>query len=42
LLLFAEQERVRREMPQLELSTSELQKAALSLYRSAGYASLRQ
>lgn len=41
MLLFAEQECIRREVSRLELSTSELQKAALSLYRSAGYELLR-
>jgi putative acetyltransferase len=41
MLLFAEQECIRREARRLELSTSELQKAALSLYQSAGYELLR-
>jgi putative acetyltransferase len=41
MLLFAEQECLRRGACRLELSTSELQKAALSLYQSTGYELLR-
>ena len=41
LLLFAE-ECIRREVSRLELSTSELQAAAVSLYRSSGYELLRK
>jgi putative acetyltransferase len=42
LLQFAEQECRHREMARLELSTSELQTAALSLYRNSGYELLRE
>jgi GNAT superfamily N-acetyltransferase len=37
MLLFAEDECSRRNIQKLELSTSELQPAALELYRNAGY-----
>jgi GNAT superfamily N-acetyltransferase len=37
MLQFAEEECRRRDIPRLELSTSELQHAALALYRQAGY-----
>ena len=42
MLRFAEGECRRRRMFRLELSTSELQGAALSLYRSAGYRLVRE
>ena len=41
MLQFAEEECRRRDIPRLELSTSELQYAALALYRQAGYLLLR-
>ena len=37
MLQFAEDECRRRNVPRLELSTSEIQQAALALYRNAGY-----
>ena len=37
MLQFAEEEYRRRDIPRLELNTSELQHAALALYRQAGY-----
>ena len=37
LLQFAEEECGQRDIPRLELSTSELQHAALALYRQAGH-----
>jgi len=37
MLQYAEDECRRRNVPKLELSTSELQPAALELYRRAGY-----
>lgn len=42
LLLFAEAECRRRQAHKLELSTSELQPAALNLYRRAGYRLVRE
>jgi GNAT superfamily N-acetyltransferase len=42
MLDFAEQECRRRDRPRLNLSTSELQHAALALYRNAGYALVRE
>ena len=42
MLAFAEAECVRRGFKRLDLSTSELQGAALALYRSAGYRLLRE
>jgi putative acetyltransferase len=42
MLLFAEDECRRRDMRRLVLSTSELQPAALELYRNAGYRLLRE
>jgi GNAT superfamily N-acetyltransferase len=42
MLKFAEEECRRRGIPRLELSTSELQYAALALYRQAGYLLLRE
>ena len=42
LLQFAEDECRRRSIPALELSTSELQPAALALYRQAGYTLVRE
>ena len=42
MLLFAEDECRRRRIPKLELSTSELQDAALALYRGAGYTLIRE
>jgi putative acetyltransferase len=42
MLQFAEEECRRRDIPRLELSTSELQHAALALYRQAGYLLLRE
>jgi GNAT superfamily N-acetyltransferase len=42
MLQFAEEECRRREIQRLELSTSELQHAALALYRQAGYLLLRE
>jgi putative acetyltransferase len=42
MLQFAEEECRRREIPRLELGTSELQHAALALYRQAGYLLLRE
>jgi len=42
MLQFAEEECRRRDIPRLELSTSELQQAALALYRQAGYLLLRE
>jgi putative acetyltransferase len=39
---FAEDECRRREISRLELSTSELQEAALALYRNAGYRLMRE
>jgi putative acetyltransferase len=42
LLQFAEDECRRRSIPMLELSTSELQPAALALYRQAGYTLVRE
>ena len=42
MLLFAEAECRRRKVLTLELSTSELQDAALALYRGAGYRQLRE
>jgi GNAT superfamily N-acetyltransferase len=42
MLLFAEDECRRRNMRKLVLSTSELQPAALELYRNAGYRLLRE
>jgi GNAT superfamily N-acetyltransferase len=42
MLLFAEDECRRRNIRKLELSTSELQPAALELYRNAGYRLLRE
>jgi GNAT superfamily N-acetyltransferase len=42
MLLYAESECRRRGLHKLELSTSELQSAALALYRNAGYALMRE
>jgi GNAT superfamily N-acetyltransferase len=42
MLVFAEDECRRRNIRKLELSTSELQPAALELYRNAGYRLLRE
>jgi GNAT superfamily N-acetyltransferase len=42
MLRFAEDECRRRQVRRLELSTSELQPAALELYRNAGYRLLRE
>jgi GNAT superfamily N-acetyltransferase len=42
MLRFAEDECRRRNVPRLELSTSELQGAALSLYQNSGYALMRE
>ncbi len=42
MLLFAEDECRRRKIKQLDLSTSELQGAALSLYRNNGYELVRE
>jgi GNAT superfamily N-acetyltransferase len=42
MLQFAEDECRRRNVPRLELSTSELQHAALALYRRAGYLLVRE
>jgi putative acetyltransferase len=42
MLLFAEAECRRRKVLTLELSTSELQDAALALYRNAGYRQIRE
>lgn len=42
MLRFAEDECRRRKMFRLDLSTSKLQEAALSLYRSAGYRLVRE
>jgi ribosomal protein S18 acetylase RimI-like enzyme len=42
MLKFAEDECVRRHRPKLELSTSELQGEALSLYRNSGYRLVRE
>jgi GNAT superfamily N-acetyltransferase len=42
MLHFAEQECRRRGRPRLELSTSELQRDALSFYRNAGYELVRE
>ena len=42
MLQFAEEECRRRDIPRLELSTSELQYAALALYRQAGYRCARK
>ena len=42
MLQFAEEECRRRGIPRLELSISELQHAALALYRQAGYLLLRE
>jgi GNAT superfamily N-acetyltransferase len=42
MLHFAEQECRRRGRPRMELSTSELQREALSLYRNAGYELVRE
>jgi len=42
MLLFAEDECRRRRIPKHVLSTSELQDAALALYRGAGYALIRE
>jgi GNAT superfamily N-acetyltransferase len=42
MLQFAEEECRRRDIQRLELSTSELQHAALALYRQAGYLLLRE
>ena len=42
MLRFAEDECRRRKMSRLELSTAELQSAALALYRSAGYRVVRE
>jgi ribosomal protein S18 acetylase RimI-like enzyme len=39
---FAEQQCRRRQRPRMNLSTSELQQEALSLYRNAGYALVRE
>ncbi|MCK1655891.1 GNAT family N-acetyltransferase [Bradyrhizobium sp. 149] len=42
MLAFAEDECRRRNRRRLQLSTSELQKEALALYRNAGYRSIRE
>ena len=42
MLQFAENECRRRNRPRMDLSTSELQGAALSLYRNAGYQLVRE
>ena len=42
MLQYAESESRRRGARKLELSTSELQEAALALYRGAGYALTRE
>jgi GNAT superfamily N-acetyltransferase len=42
MLRFAEDECRRRQISRLELSTSELQQAALSLYKNAGYRLVRE
>ncbi|MFB9267128.1 GNAT family N-acetyltransferase [Bradyrhizobium erythrophlei] len=42
MLAFAERECLRRNRPRLDLSTSELQREALALYRGAGYALVRE
>jgi GNAT superfamily N-acetyltransferase len=42
MLDFAEQECRRRNRPRMNLSTSELQREALALYRNAGYALVRE
>jgi GNAT superfamily N-acetyltransferase len=42
MLNFAEQECWRRNRPRMDLSTSELQREALALYRSAGYVLVRE
>jgi GNAT superfamily N-acetyltransferase len=42
MLAFAEEECRRRNRPQLQLSTSELQQDALTLYRNAGYENVRE
>jgi len=42
MLAFAENECRRRNRPTMDLSTSELQPAALSLYRNSGYTLLRE
>lgn len=42
MLDFAEQECRRQDIDQLDLSTSELQREALSFYRSSGYALVRE
>ena len=42
MLQFAEEECRRRGVARLKLSTSELQDAALALYRNAGYTQLRE
>jgi putative acetyltransferase len=42
MLDFAEQQCRRRQRPRMNLSTSELQQEALSLYRNAGYALVRE
>jgi GNAT superfamily N-acetyltransferase len=42
MLRFAEEECRQRGMPKIELSTSDLQPAAVALYRQAGYHLLRQ
>ena len=42
MLVFAEDECRRRNRPRLELSTSELQADALSLYRGTGYQLVRE
>ena len=42
LLRFAEDECRRRNRPRLDLSTSELQREALSLYRNSGYRLVRE
>jgi putative acetyltransferase len=41
MLQFAEDESRRRSVKRLELSTAEIQQAALALYRNAGYRSVR-
>lgn len=42
MLAFAEAECRRRNRPELQLSTSELQQDALAMYRNAGYANVRE
>jgi ribosomal protein S18 acetylase RimI-like enzyme len=42
MLDFAERECRRRNRPAMNLSTSELQREALALYRNAGYALVRE